>query len=267
MYYCCRESYKDEAYGTKKRIFTLKSIFERETDDTHGITMEKILQILKNEYGIEAERKSIYDDLNVLRDSEILEVSPPQDKNREYFVTNRPFQLPEIKMIIDSIQSSKFLSEKRSRELIQKMETLCSRHESQLLTREVVLANRVKSTNRQIYINIDHLHSAISNNSMITFRYFAYDMNKDKAYMKKGENYTASPWKMVYVDENYYLLAFESGRFKHFRVDKMENVTELNMPREGGDASGNLDMSDYSSISSVCTAAKLFRSPWCSFSK
>ena len=241
----CRELYKDEAYGTKKRIFALKSILERETDDTHGITMERILQILKNEYGIEAERKSIYDDLYVLRDSEILEVSPPQGKNREYFVTDRTFELPEIKMIIDSIQSSKFLSEKRSRELIQKMETLCSRHESQLLTREVVLANRVKSTNRQIYINIDHLHSAISHNSMITFRYFAYDMNKDKAYMKKGENYTASPWKMVYVDENYYLLAYESGRFKHFRVDKMENVTELNMPREGGDASGNLDMSDY----------------------
>ena len=104
--------------GQKMRIFALKSILERETDDTHGITMERILQILKYEYGIEAERKSIYDDLNVLRDSEILEVSPPQGKKREYFVTDRTFQLPEIKMIIDSIQSSKFLSEKRSRDLI-----------------------------------------------------------------------------------------------------------------------------------------------------
>lgn len=96
-YYSCRELYKDEAYGTKKRIFALKSILGRETDDTHGITMERILQILKNEYGIEAERKSIYDDLNVLRDSEILEVSPPQGKNANILLPTAHFSFPKSK--------------------------------------------------------------------------------------------------------------------------------------------------------------------------
>ena len=97
MYFCCRELYKDETYGIKKRIFALKSILERETDDTHGITMERILQILKNEYGIEAERKSIYDDLNVLRDSEILEVSPPQGKNANISSPTARLNFPKSK--------------------------------------------------------------------------------------------------------------------------------------------------------------------------
>ena len=231
--------------GQKMRMFALKAILERETDDRHGINMERILQLLQTEYGIVAERKSIYDDMRVLRESDFLDVTPPQGKDREYSVASRTFELPEIKMMIDSIQSSKFLSERKSRELIRKIETLCSKHEANTLQREVVLANRVKSTNTKIYFNIDAIHASIANNSRISFKYFDYDLNKERKYFKKGEKYTASPWKLIYTDENYYLLAFEGGKFKHFRVDKMEDVVEAPGDREGADDAAKLDMSNY----------------------
>lgn len=231
--------------GQKMRMFALKAILERETDDRHGINMECILQLLQTEYGIVAERKSIYDDMRVLRESDFLDVTPPQGKDREYSVASRTFELPELKMMIDSIQSSKFLSERKSRDLIHKIETLCSKHEANTFQREVVLANRVKSTNTKIYFNIDAIHAAIANNSQISFRYFDYDLNKERKYFKKGEKYIASPWKLIYADENYYLLAFEGGKFKHFRVDKMEDVVEAAGEREGADDAAKLDMSNY----------------------
>lgn len=231
--------------GQKIRLLALKAILERETDDRHGIGMERILELLREEYGIESERKSIYDDMRVLRESDFLDVTPPQGKDREYSVASRTFELPEIKMMIDSIQSSKFLSERKSRELIRKIETMCSRYEANMLQREVVLANRVKSTNTKIYFNIDAIHAAIANNYRISFRYFDYDLDKERKYFKKGDKYIASPWKLIYADENYYLLAFEGGKFKHFRVDKMEDVVEAFGDREGGDEAAKFDMSNY----------------------
>jgi len=157
--------------------------------------------------------------------------------------------------MIDAVQSSKFLSEAKSRELIKKIETLCSRHEAGTLQREVVIANRVKSisSSSALFRNVDAIHKAISLNAQITFRYFDYDLKKQKQYRKK--EYRASPWAMIYTDDNYYLLAFEDGRFKHFRVDKMEGTaaqiagaagTEYAViEREGEEEFARVDMSAY----------------------
>ena len=176
--------------------------------------MARILELLSMR-GIKAERKSIYDDLRALRDSDILDVTEAQGKNREYSVASRTFELSELKMMTDAIQSSKFLSEAKTRELIKKIETLCSKHEAQSIQRHVVIANRVKSISKGLLFNVDTVHAAISANKQISFKYFDYDLKKQRKYFKKGERYVASPWSMIYVDDNYYLLAYQDGKFKH----------------------------------------------------
>lgn len=244
--------------GQKMKLFVLKEILEKETDMDHGITMARILELLSMR-GIKAERKSIYDDLRALRESEILEVSEAQGKNREYSVLSREFELSELKMMIDAIQSSKFLSHGKTKELIDKLEGFCSRHEAKYLRREYVLANRVKSINSSngLFRNIDTIHRAISLNAQISFQYFTFDLKKQKRYMRKGERYTVSPWTMIYTDDNYYLLAYTEGKFKHFRVDKMDKVQAfivedrnlginlVTLEREGREEFDKKDMSAY----------------------
>ena len=239
--------------GQKMKLFALKEILEQETDANHGVTMARILELLSMR-GIKAERKSIYDDLRAFREQEILDVTVPQGQNREYSVASRTFELSELKMMIDAIQSSKFLSEKTTRDLIKKLESMCSKYEATELQRQVVIANRVKSisSSSTLFRNVDALHKAITANAQISFQYFDYDLKKQRRYFKKGERYTASPWAMIYTDDNYYLLAYEGGKFKHFRVDKMEDVQELTtqigvvIEREGAEAYKEVDMSAYS---------------------
>jgi len=230
--------------GQKMKLFVLKDILEKETDMDHGITMARILELLSMR-GITAERKSIYDDLRALRDSDILDVTEAQGKNREYSVASRTFELSELKMMTDAIQSSKFLSEAKTRELIKKIETLCSKHEAQSIQRHVVIANRVKSISKGLFFNVDTVHAAISANKQISFKYFDYDLKKQRKYFKKGERYVASPWSMIYVDDNYYLLAYQDGKFKHFRVDKMEDVQISILDRDAADEFAKIDMSAY----------------------
>ena len=243
--------------GQKMRLFALKEILERETDDKHSITMERILQLLQTQYDMKAERKSIYDDMRAFREAEILEVTPPRGKERGYSVAERTFHVSELKMMIDTIQSSKFLSEAKTRELIKKLEGMCSKHEAKDLHRDIVIANRVKSINSSasLFRNVDAIYRAISLNAQISFQYFTFDLKKQKQYMLKGERYTVSPWSMIYTDDNYYLLAYTKGKFKHFRVDKMDNVqafileegeTELvTLEREGKEEFEKKDMSAY----------------------
>lgn len=232
--------------GQKMKLFVLKEILERETDDQHSITMEQIIKKLEAR-GIKAERKSIYSDMNAFRDADILDITTPQGKERGYSVASRTFELPELKMIVDSIASSKFLSEGKSRDLIKKIGTLCSHYEASQLSRSVVLSNRPKSTSTGIYRAVDAINQAIAANKQIQFKYFDYDIKKQRHYMKKGEYYLASPFTLIYTDDNYYLLAYESGKFKHFRVDKMEEVKALDLiDREGVEEFQKIDMAAYS---------------------
>lgn len=165
-------------------------------------------------------------------------------------------QLPGV----HHIQASKFLSEKKTRDLINALEHQCSRHEAVSLQRQVVIANRFKTiaSSNTLFGNVDRIHKAINLNAQITFKYFSYDAKKQKQYMSKGELYTASPWTIIYADDNYYLLAYEKGTIKHFRVDKMDNVTPcvetfeltgeevVTLPHEGKEEFEKVDMSAYS---------------------
>ncbi len=228
----------------KLKLLHLKRILEYYTDEDHGITTQEIRDHLKQQQ-IEVERKTVYEDIHALEDFGMDIWHGEYEKT--YRLSSRLFSLPEIKMMIDSIQASKFLNEKSTQDLIDKLKTLCSHHEARTLEREVIVANRVKTMNHSIHYNVDGIHRAVDDNKQIQFRYFDYDIHKRKRYFKKGEVYVVSPWRLIYTDDNYYLLAYEekSGKFKHFRADKMDSVQALEAERIGKDAFEELDMANY----------------------
>jgi len=155
--------------------------------------------------------------------------------------------LPEIKLLIDSIQASKFLSEAKTRDLIKKLEKQCSHYQASTLHREVIIANRVKTMNNSVHYNVDAIHNAIAENKQISFQYFHHDIAKKKVYSGKGEKVFVSPWAMIYTDDNYYLLAFHTQKqeFRHYRVDRMDKVEKAMYDREGQEAFAKVDMAEY----------------------
>ena len=225
----------------KLKLIYLQKILLENTDDNHFISMDNIIKLL-NQYGVNAERKSVYADIEALYDVGI-EVELIKGKNYGYHVlsSSRAFELVELKLLVDSIQSSKFLTVSKSNELINKLEHLASIHEATELKRQVLVANRVKNENESIYYNVDDLHKALSSDKQISFDYYQWIINpsdisnKVSKKNKKDARYVVSPWCLTYSDENYYLIAFEksSNKIKHFRVDKIERIEILDSAREG----------------------------------
>ncbi len=175
--------------------------------------------------GISAERKSIYDDLEYLRLFG-LDICSNKTRTTNYYIASRDFELPELKLLVDSVQSSKFITHRKSMELISKIERLTSRENARKLQRQVFITNRVKTVNEQIYYNVDKIHEAIAANKQITFKYFNLDVNKKKVYRKDGGLYTESPVALTWDDENYYLITYKEkyDNYTHYRVDKMETI-------------------------------------------
>ena len=188
-----------------------------------------------SEYGISAERKSLYSDIESLRLFGLDIIGIQEDRTYSYHIGNRPFALAELKLLVDSIQSAKFITEKKSNELIKKLESLASKYEATQLHRQVFVSGRVKTMNESIYYNVDRIHTAIAENSIITFQYFQWNVDKSMELRHNGALYTVSPWALSWDDENYYLIAYDStkGIIKHFRVDKMLHITQTGRPREG----------------------------------
>ena len=230
----------------KFKLYRLAQIMMKKTDEEHYITMPEIKEALA-EYDITADRKSLYNDL---RDLEILgiEVEGEQDGYRyRYHVVNRPFELPELKLLVDAIQSSKFITEKKYNSLIKKLETMVSEYDAQKLQRQVYVSGRIKAMNESIYYTVDAIHNAISENKKIRFQYFQWNVKKEPQLRHGGAWYHISPWGLSWDDENYYLVGFDSeaGLIKHFRVDKMLRIALSNETREGREHFKKLDMADY----------------------
>lgn len=208
----------------KLKLLYLMKILLEQTDEEHSLTVPQMITELAN-VGISAERKSIYDDLEYLQLFGI-DICSTKTKTTNYFVASRDFELPELKLLVDSVQSSKFITHKKSLELISKIEKLTSRHNAKKLQRQVFVTNRVKTPNERIYYNVDKIHEAIAENKQITFKYFGLDVNKKKVYGKDGEMYKESPVSLTWDDENYYLITYKEkyDSYVHYRVDKMENI-------------------------------------------
>ena len=201
------------------------------------------LIVALGQYGISAERKSLYDDFEALRHFGLDIVQ----NGGKYYVGSRDFELPELKLLVDIVQSSKFITEKKTLSLIKKLEGLASVHDARRLQREVYVRNRVKSMNESVYYNVDEISGAIQQDRAIRFRYFEYTPRKERRFRRDGRFYEASPYALLCDDENYYLLAWDDAakQMKHYRVDKMTAISPKRTARQGKEAFQALDMSAY----------------------
>ena len=208
----------------KLKLFYLMKILLEKTDEEHTITVPEMIAEL-GKLGISAERKSVYDDLEYLKLFG-LDVCSRKTRTHDYFIGSREFELPELKLLVDSVQSSKFITHKKSMELISKIEKLTSEANAKKLHRQVFVTNRVKTVNETIYYNVDKIHDAIAANKQITFKYYDLDVNRKKVYRMNGDRYTESPVALTWDDENYYLITYKEkyDDYAHYRVDKMESI-------------------------------------------
>ncbi len=220
-----------KAANQKLKLLYLAKIFLERTDEEHPLTTAQLIEALAD-YGVSAERKSLYSDMEALSLFG-LDIVTHHAKQYGYFVANRTFELPQLKLLVDAVASSKVITEEKSRELMKKLESLTSVYNARQLHRQVIVANRSKTDNQQVYYNVDAIHEAISSERQITFRYFDYGLQKQKVYRDDGALRTASPYALLWDDENYYLVAYYEKYEKpvHFRVDKMESITVTDAPR------------------------------------
>lgn len=234
--------------GTKQKfklIYIIKYLLEN-TDENHKVTMADILNYLES-YDITAERKGIYDDIETIRELGIDVHGEKIGRNFYYYVVDREFEIAELKLLVDAIQSSKFITEKKSQELIKKLGSLVSFHDAKKLKRQVYVVGRAKTLNESIFYNIDTIHSAIGGNQKISFQYFQWNIKKEMELRRNGELYEVSPWALLWEDENYYLIGYDSchKEMRHYRVDKMLKISCLDSTRDGRDVFEKLNMADY----------------------
>lgn len=229
----------------KQKLLQIAKYLMEQTDEHHAVTTPQLIAYL-NSIGIKAERKSIYNDIDTLN-AFGMDIIRSEEHRGGYMLASRQFELAEVKLLVDLVQSSKFITEKKSRELIGKLESLVSVYDAKAMGRQVEILGRSKTNNENIYYNVDLIHTAISQNVKIRFQYFDWDMQKKMQLRHDGAIYEVSPWKLTWDDENYYLIAFDekAGIMKHYRVDKMVNAAITKCPRDGKKISDEMDMAEY----------------------
>lgn len=236
------------AQGENQRLkmLYLVKIFSEETDDEHGLSLKEIASRL-NSYGVTADRKTLYNDFENLRTFGYDIITEQKGRDLLYHMGKRTFELPELKLLVDSVQSAKFLTEKKSNQLIKKIESLGSIYDAKHLQRQVLISGRIKTMNESIYYSVDILHEAISRNKQVRFHYYQWNVQKRMELRKNGMWYQVSPWGLMWDDENYYLVAFdaEDQKIKHYRVDKMLHISISSDDRIGNNQFKEFNLPKY----------------------
>ena len=229
----------------KLKLFYIMQMLSEHTDEEHVLGTQEIITKLA-EHDISAERKSIYDDMARLADFGF-DIMQKKGKSGGYYLASRDFELAELKLLVDAVQASRFMTAKKSRELIKKLEKLASRHQAVQLQRQVFVVGRVKTENEKIYYNVDTIYRAIDENVKISFTYLEWSLSKELTPRREGEKYMVSPWALIWEDENYYLAAYDvkAGGIRHYRVDKMGDVALLSEKREGKEQYEKLNPAEY----------------------
>ena len=235
--------------SNQKFKFTyLMEIMLEKTDDDHALTMSQIMDELER-YDVTAERKSIYADFADMTERFGIEIIKEQRGRETYYhVGSREFELAEVKLLVDAIQSSKFITQTKSRELITKLKKFVSEYQGKTLQRQVFIDDRVKTMNESVFYNVDEVYNAINTNKKIRFKYYKWDINKKLVPRKNGDWFILSPWGLTWMDENYYMIAYDDwdGNVKSYRIDKMMRITITDEERTGNDAFKAYDMAKLS---------------------
>ena len=235
-----------KSINQKLKLLYILDILERMTDEKHPMSTARLIEEL-DKCDIKAERKSIYDDMEQLIQFGYDIVLNKSRINGGYYMASRKFELPELKLLVDSVQASRFITQKKSRELIGKLEKLCSKYEEAQLRRQVYVLHRVKTDNESIYYNVNDIYNAIQDNSQISFQYLEWNEKKQKSMRKDGARYQVSPWALTWNEENYYLIAYDEKRnmIRHYRVDKMKSILIMNEKRLGNEEFEHFDVAAY----------------------
>lgn len=230
---------------TKPRILYLKQILEERTDEENPLSTTQLINILADEYGIPAHRTTITKDITALQEfgMDIVTIHSTQSK---YFVASRKFELPELKLLIDAVESSKFITKKKSNALIKKIHTLTSNGQIAKLKRNNYVVNRIKPDNERIYYIIDAINDAINTGKQISFQYYDYTGLKKKVLRNKGEIYKFSPYKLLWNGDNYYVIGYSEKKDKvvNFRVDRIAGTPEI-LDKEALSMPNDFDMENF----------------------
>ena len=230
----------------KLKILYLLQILRERTDENHIMSATDLCKALE-EYGISAERKSIYSDIEALKTFGI-DIVQKKGSNPGYHIASREFEIAELKLLVDAVQASKFITKKKTEELIKKLEGLTNKYEASQFQREVYIYNRAKAQNETIFYNVDYIHDAIFSNVQIQFQYSEWTVKKELQLKKNGDFYVVSPWALTWADENYYLIAYDENadKIKHYRVDKMKKMSLLEGKRLGRERFQEFDLAAFS---------------------
>ena len=230
----------------KAKLLHLLRILWNDTDAEHRLTVPQLLKRLESK-GIVAERKSIYSDLKVLEEEFDLDILPITRDRKGCALASRIFEVPEIGMLMDMVQSSRFLTAEKAAQLTDKLSRQLSRHQAARLKRQIWVTGGVaKAENQRIYYTLDQLSEAINNDHQVSYQYMEWTLDKGRCPRHGGRRYLVSPWALLWEEENYYLVAYTEGQgLRHYRVDKMASITLLAAGRLGAEAYDPERMQDY----------------------
>ncbi len=234
--------------GQKAKIMVLLELLWQRTDEEHRLSVPQMIEHLRNQ-GITAERKSVYSDIEALQAAGF-EIQCQRGPGGGYYMVHRPFELAELKLLVDAVQGSRFITTRKSESLIRKLESLTSDFQARQMQRQVMVTGRVKNMNESILYSVDGLHQAISEDHQVSFLYSDWNLNRERVPRKEGQRYLVSPWALVWNNDNYYLVAYldqpEGGEIRHYRVDKMSRIrVEEKRPRQGKKEFEQLDLAAY----------------------
>ena len=229
----------------KFRPLYLLRVLEEYTDENHPLTTNELVELLQEKYGFTTHRTTIPADIKLLTEYgyDIITVKSSQNK---YYIGSRRFELPELKLLIDAVQSSKFITAKKSKVLVEKLTSLASVHQAETLNRNIFFDKSIKPANEKIYYIVDALNDAINQNKKVSFHYFDYLPTKEKHIKNNGNPYVISPYALAWNGDYYYLIGYSDEReiIMTFRVDRIDNKPAIR-EEEIFPAPDDFDVSEY----------------------